>query len=98
MKLSQITGEMILAAYMARYETISDDMSKEQFAGCFKSRADKIAAAIAAGSRPAFQYETSLGLNYFGKVTRAIMDVMGIKKAKNLQDLYDQMAAIERQP
>jgi len=55
-------------------------------------KAEKIIKTVKDDDEVAFKKEASLSkTNFYGKVTRALMAAVGIKKAKNLADLFQQM-------
>ncbi len=60
------------------------------------SRASKVIDAVLADDLSAFRNEASLSrTNWYGKVTKALMTAVGVRNARNLNDLYEKFQAVK---
>ena len=87
-KLDHVTGKDILEAYVSLYEPIESESDRAHFALKFGERLKLIVEAVRNNDFETFFKYTSLNpKNWLGKVTRALMLVIGVKMVRNQTEL-----------
>jgi len=105
--INEITGAELFRQYDWLYGEFSDlkvreergdvpegsyEDEKEHFEGIFEDWLSDVRKAVNRNDPDAFRRIVSLSRsNYQGKKTKALMRLMMIRRAKNIQDLFDQM-------
>ena len=96
-KLRQIYGDDMTDAYIDIFhggEPFSDS-DRKQFSDVWEKRLERIIRALQSDDIDAFRKEVSLNKNiYLGKLTFILMKLTGMRRVRNLSELFEKMKEV----